>query len=350
MKPYKVALIQQETQVIVDPKQRDAIVKKNVDRVLELIDYSVARLGPVKLATYSEYGIIGQYRPRSVDEWLALAETVPGDVTEIFGKKARATGMYIAGNVYERNPDWPGRMFNTSFIVSPENGEVILKYHKHNGPNNLNTTYTGPGDVYTEYVEKYGEDALFPVVDTEIGRLACMSCTDIVFPEMARAFGLKGAEILIHPTAEPYAPEGPTWDALRRARAYENFCYLLSTNCGAFIGSNRPAAGYRGASQVISPMGDILGEVAGQGEAVITATIDIDRLRMQRTAKPESGHVWNSLVSLRADLFATIYKNANRWPNDGFAETPIQSTFETRKLAGEIIEDLIERKLLIRPE
>lgn len=63
MKPYSVALIQQQTRVIVDPKQRDEIVHANLERIFELIDWTVLRLGNVKLVTFSEYGIIGQYRP-----------------------------------------------------------------------------------------------------------------------------------------------------------------------------------------------------------------------------------------------------------------------------------------------
>ena len=349
MKPYRVALVQQETRVIVDTSQRDDIIQANLSRILELIDWTTMRLGGVKLAMFSEYGIIGQFRPRSVEEWLELAETIPGDVTEKIGAKAKALGMHIAGNLFERDADWPGRLLNTSFIVSPE-GKVILKYRKHNGPNNLNTTYTGPGDIHSEYVQRYGEEALFPVVDTEIGRLACMSCTDVVFPEMARAFGLKGAEVILHPTAEPYAPDHDAWDALRQARAYENMCYLLSCNAGAFIGSNRPKMGYRGKSMVVSPLGRIESIADAPGEAVVTSTIDIEAVRQERTRKPDAGHVFNSLVELRADLFAPIYQNAKRWPNDGWARRKIKTTAETRAVATEIIDRLIAEQKLIPPE
>jgi predicted amidohydrolase len=349
MKPYRVALVQQETRVIVDKRQRDDVIEANLARVLELIDWTVLRLGDVKLAMFSEYGIIGQFRPRSVEEWLEIAETIPGDVTEKIGAKAKSLGMFISGNLFERDPDWPGRLFNSSFIVSPE-GKVILKYRKHNGPNNLNTTYTGPGDVYTEYVERHGEDAFFPVVDTEIGQLACMSCTDIVFPEMARAFGLKGAEVILHPTAEPYAPDHDAWDALRQARAYENMCYLLSCNAGAFVGSNRPRMGYRGKSMVVSPLGRIESIAEAPGEAVVTGTLDIEALRLERTRKPDAGHVFNSLVELRADLFAPIYQQAKRWPNDGWMSRKLETTAETRAVATEIIDRLIAEKKLMPPE
>jgi predicted amidohydrolase len=349
MKPYRVALIQQQTRVIVDPKKRNEIINENLDRVFELLDWTVMRLGGVKLAAFSEYGIIGQYRPRSVDEWLELAETIPGEVTERIGKKARERGCHIAANLYERDDDWPGRLLNTSFIVSPE-GKVILKYRKNNGPNNLNTTYTGPGDVYSEYLNRYGEESIFPVVDTEIGRLACLTCTDLVFPEMARCLALRGAEMLIHLTAEPHAPEGEAWDILRRARAYENLCYFLSVNAGAFVGSNRPTSGYRGMSQVIDYLGHVQSVVSGSGEAVVTGTVDLNTLRWERTRMADTGHVWNFLIELRSDLYTNVYAKAKRWPNDGWRDRKLQSTDETRALARKIIERLIEEGTLIRPE
>ncbi|MBI4524969.1 MAG: hypothetical protein HY695_14295 [Deltaproteobacteria bacterium] len=349
MKPYRVALIQQQTRVIVDPRQRNEIVQENLDRIFELLDWTFLRLGGVRLAAFSEYGIIGQYRPRSVDEWLELAETIPGEVTEEIGKKARERGCYIAGNLYERDSEWPGRLFNTSFIVSPDS-QVILKYRKNNGPNNLNTIYTGPGDIYSEYVNRYGEDAVFPVVETEIGKLACLTCTDLVFPEMARCLALRGAEVLVHCTSEPHAPEGEAWDVLRRARAYENLCCFLSVNAGAFIGSNRPTSGYRGMTQIIDHMGHIQAVAPHPGEAVVTGTVDLNNLRWERTRMADSGHVWNFLIELRSDLYASEYAKANRWPNDGWRDKKLQSTDETRALARRIIERLIREGNLVPPD
>ncbi|MFQ5850327.1 MAG: nitrilase-related carbon-nitrogen hydrolase [Candidatus Binatia bacterium] len=258
-------------------------------------------------------------------------------------------GANLSGNLYERDKDWPGRLFNTSFIVSPER-TVILKYRKNNGPNNLNTTYTGPGDVYSDYVMRYGEDSMFSVAETEIGRLACLTCTDLVFFEVARCLALRGAELLIHCTSEPQAPEGEAWDILRRARAYENLCYFLSVNAGAFLGSNRPSSGYRGTSQVIDPMGRVQSVTPSPGEAVVTGTIDLDSLRWERTRMTDSGHVWNFLVELRSDLYASVYAKAKRWPNDGWRDRKLQGTDETRALAGQIIERLIQEGNLVRPE
>jgi predicted amidohydrolase len=351
MRPYKVALIQQETHVISDADipRAEEIKNKNLSRIFELADFATARLGKISLACYSEYGVIAQYRPRSVDTWLEIAETIPGPLTERIGKKAKELGCFFSGNAFERDPLWPGRLFNTSFIVDPD-GHLILKYRKQNGPNNLNTTYTGPGDVYTEYLDKHGPDSMFPVVETEIGVLGCMSCTDIIFPEVARALALKGAEVILHPTSEPYAPEHTTWDALRQARAYENLAYLLSTNAGAYYGSHRPTAGYRGHTMLVGPSGRVESIAEGSGELVVTGSIDIENLRYERTRKPGSGHVFNALVEMRADVFAPIYAAANRWPNDGWADRKLQSTDETRALASQIIDRLIAERKLIAPK
>ena len=191
---------------------------------------------------------------------------------------------------------------------------------------------------------------MFPVADTDIGRLGCLTCTDVVFPEMARCLALRGAEVLIHPTAEPYAPEGEAWDVLRRARAYENLCYFLSVNAGAFVGSNRPTGGYRGMTQVIDYMGHVQSAANAPGEAVVTGTVDIDNLRWERTRMADSGHVWNFLVELRSDMYAPVYAKAKRWPNDGWSDRKLQDTVETRAEARKIIERLVREGRLVKPE
>jgi predicted amidohydrolase len=350
VKPYKVALIQQETKVIVDPKQRDSIIEQNLDRIFELLNWTYNRVGEVRLAAFSEYGVIGQYRPRSVDEWIEIAETIPGPVTDRIAAEARRLGCYIMGNLYERDETWPGRLWNTNFIIDDE-GEIILKYRKNNGPNNLNTVYTGPGDVYDEYTARYGEMSMFPVVDTPLGVLGTLSCTDIIFPEMSRALALQGAEVLIHPTAEPWSDVDQMWDVFRRARANENLAYFLSVCAGAFLGSDRPRNGYRGHSQIIDHTGRIVSTAAGSGEAVCVGQVDINALREVRSRKPgASGHEWNQLVELRSDLFAEVYARAHRWPNNGWSKELISSTEETRAVAREIIDGLVGKGLIKLPD
>ena len=118
---------------------------------------------------------------KSAKDRSLLCVRIPGPEIQRLCDLAKTVDAYIAGMVWEIMDDWPDRYWNTAFICSPE-GEVVLKYHKHYDP----LGKTKPGDVLEEYVGRYGEDALFPVVDTPIGRLGCLTCYDINFPEMAR--------------------------------------------------------------------------------------------------------------------------------------------------------------------
>jgi predicted amidohydrolase len=98
---------------------------------------------------------------------------------------------------------------------------------------------------------------------------------------MARALALQGAEVLIHPTAEPWSDVDQEWDLFRRVRACENWAYLASVAAGAFVGSDRPKDGYRGHSQVIDFHGNV---------------------------------EWNYLAQLRSDLYAEVYKRLTGGP------------------------------------
>lgn len=347
-RPYKVAMIQAETQVVVNPRDRDRLVGQNLDRILELLEWVFLRIDKVRLAITPEYSLMGQYRPRTVEQWLEIALPIPNQFTEKAGEHAKKYNCYIQLHFLERNDDWPGRYFNTTVVIAPS-GEIVLTYRKHNGPNNLNTSYTGPADVYSEYVERYGKDALFPVVDTEIGRLGVMVCGDLQYPEMSRALALKGAEVILHPTAEPFRPESDAWDAMRRARAIENVSYFISVNSGAFLGSQRPRSGYAGRSQAYGPTGEVLAMIPEAGEAVSVCTVDIDRLRIQRAGATASGHTANTLATLRSDLFAEIYTEAGRYPNDAFADRLLSAPSECREIAAKIVDDLVAKEILVRP-
>ncbi len=348
MVPYDVALIQSPCHVVRRLDERDSLIQQNVKRIRELAGFAINRVGEIKLAVTGEYSLFGQYRPRSVDEWIEMALPLPNFATDMLAETAAKLSLYMVGHFLERHSEFPGRYFNTTVVLDP-NGKIALAYRKHNGPNNLNTTYTGPGDVYRRFVEVFGEDALFPVADTPIGRLGVLVCGDIQYPEVARCLALKGAEILIHPTAEIYRRSQGGWEAMRIARAAENKAYLLSCTTAAFLGTDRPEFGYRGRSQIISPDGDILAVVDGTGEAIISASIDVDRLRWRKTRVAGSGHNYNPTVLCRADLYAREYQKALSWPTGAFEDKPLRSTRDCQSIASEIIARQIAAGRLNRP-
>ncbi len=348
MYPYDVALIQSPCQVIRRRDERDEIIKQNIKRIIQLTSFAANRVGEIKIAVAGEYSLYGMYRPRSLEEWIELALPIPNFATDMLAEFAVKSEIYITGHFMERHSEFPGRYFNTTVLIDP-NGKIVLTYRKHNGPNNLNTSYTGPGDVYQKFVSVFGEDALFPVADTPIGRIGIMVCGDIQYPEVARALCLKGAEILLHPTAEIYRRSHAGWEAMRVARAAENKAYLLSCTTASFLGTDRPEFGYRGRSQIISPDGDILAIVDGPGEAVISAAVDVDRLRWRKTRVAASGHNYNPTVLCRADLYGREYFRAISWPTGVFEEKPFRSNTECQTVAAKIIERQIADGRLHRP-
>ena len=349
MNPYDVALIQTVPHVVRNLAERDEVIDRNLERIGQLVGFTCNRTGEIKLAVTGEYCLFGQFRPRSVEEWIRVALPIPNRFTDRLGEIAARNGCYLTGHFLERIDSWPDRYFNTGILVAPS-GDIVLKYHKHNGPNNLNTNYTGPADIYTEYVERFGVDALFPVADTPIGRIGMFICGDVQYPEMSRCLALKGAEILVYPTADIYRRAQEGWEAMRRARAVENGVYLLSCSVGGFQGTDRPVDGWRGRSQVYGPDGATLVIADGAGEAVVTCSIDVDRLRLRKTHFGESGHAYNPMVLMRSDLFAAEYARAKRWPNDAFLKAPLHSSADARAIARGIGERLISEEKLLRPK
>lgn len=107
-----------------------------------------------------------------------MALPIPNYATDMLAESCVKMKLYMTGHFLECHKDFPELYFNTTVIIDPS-GKIILSYRKHNGPNNLNTSYTGPGDVYKRFVEVLGEDNIFPVVDTPIGRLGVFVCGDI---------------------------------------------------------------------------------------------------------------------------------------------------------------------------
>jgi predicted amidohydrolase len=281
---YAVAAVQTDLWPVVPeaggppvPGNRD----RNLARAIQLIRRQ-ARWNPARLYVLPEFFLTGSGgvgRPGPARDLMCV--TLPGPELEPLAALAREIGAFIAGMVFEVIPRWPDRYWNTAFILDPR-GEVILRYRKHYDP----TGITRPGDVLAEYVEHFGEDALFPVVDTEIGRLACLTCYDINFPEVARALALKGAEVLIHPTAEGRAPflmpDTGGWDLARRVRAYENLCFLVSANLGRTRESDLPEERMGGSSRIINWDGRVLVAADSIGELILQTEIDLGELRRQR--------------------------------------------------------------------
>ncbi|WOX07256.1 carbon-nitrogen hydrolase family protein [Microbulbifer pacificus] len=120
------------------------------------------------------------------------------------------------------------------------------------------------------------------VSPTPWGTLGLSICFDLRFPELYRQMAMAGAEIFTVPAAFTHTTGQAHWMTLLRARAIENGCFVIAAGQG---GQHSPKRRTWGHSAIIDPWGEILAE-AGEGEAVITATLDAEKLKRVRSDMP----------------------------------------------------------------
>src|SRR5262245_23469139 len=194
-----------------------AIVHSTFDRWRQLIDGTAGRAAGGHILLFPELAIQGFPGKETAAEWLEKAcIEIPGPETDRLAEKAREYGVYIGANGYERDPEWPGRYFNCSFLIDPS-GEVILKYRRINSVQSVS-----PHDILDQYLDRYGVEGTFPVADTPLGKIAMMPCGEIMYPEAARMFMFRGAEVLLHPTSDMGTYDRMGWESCKIARAAEN--------------------------------------------------------------------------------------------------------------------------------
>jgi len=232
---------------------------------------------PVRLVVLPEYLLTGFPLGESMAAWRDKAALeIGGPEYERLGEIAQRHKIFLAGNVYEADPNFPELFFQASFVIGPA-GDVILRYRRM-----ISLYSPTPYDVWDRYLEIYGMEGVFPVADTDIGALAPIASEEILYPELARCFAVRGAEIFLHSSSEVGSPMLTQKDVAKRARAIENMAYVVSANSAAIAGTPFPAASTDGMSKVVNYDGKVLAE-AGTGETMnANALIDLPALRAYR--------------------------------------------------------------------
>ena len=117
------------------------------------------------------------------------AEPIPGPSTEGFGALAKELGIVLVLSLFEKRA--PGLYHNTAVVIEKD-GAIAGKYRKMHIPDDpayYEKFYFTPGDLGFEPIE------------TSVGKLGVLVCWDQWYPEAARLMAMKGAELLIYPTA-----------------------------------------------------------------------------------------------------------------------------------------------------
>ncbi len=315
-----------------------AVLARNTERLIGLIREACAGPERPDLVVFPEFALTGPPLAMKVPEWIArTCSSIPGPLTLPLQALARELGIYISGNLFEAPPEWPGRYFNSSFIIDRK-GEVILNYRRIN-----TAAFPSPHDFMSDYLAATPKDKVFPVVDTELGRLATIPCGEIVVPEVARVFMMQGAEVILHPTNSKYSAGQ---EAAKVARACENMCYLVSANVAGPIGFSPDNSIMGGRSHILDHHGETIAyqEDAGEGVAV-SGIIDIETLRADRRA--DTG-VHNPLLRARFEMYRPYYEAARFYPADHFRRAPMTDPVETGAAVA-IARSKLERAGVLEP-
>ncbi len=304
-----------------------AAMLASIERIGTQIRSAKAFIGPdLKLVVLPEYFMTSYPLGDTIDGWAAKAAIAPGGAEyDALGKLAADNAIYLSGNVYETDEHFPGLYFQTCFITAPT-GDVILRYRR------LISMYTPtPHDVWDRYLDIYGIEGVFPVADTELGRLACCASEEILFPEVCRAHALRGAEIILHSSSEVASPDLTPKDVAKRARAIENLVYVVSANTGGLYGAGIPPASTDRMSKIVDYKGNVLCNAASGESVAANASIDLAALRhwRQRPGMP------NYFGRQRLEVFAESYRGTVYPPNtllkDGKHVVPERSHFIERQ-------------------
>ncbi len=280
-----------------------AIVHKSLDACDAQLQMAAARRADLVL--FPEYILGGPE-----DDMRGVID-FPGPEIERVQKLAQKYKVFIGAHAYARDAMFPGRYFNVSFLVN-RSGDVVLKF------NRIHTYHShSPHDFWQRFLDKVGIEGAFPVARTELGNIAMMPSMELMFPEIARMFTLRGAEVILHDTAEAICDV-----SVKRTRAVENMVFLMSANTPAQIGPKSMRVG----SRIIDWEGEVMAEVADGKAGQCTAILDVEGLRQRRSdsdvAVPAArGYIdVNYLARLRTEVVRDIYNATSLFPIDTYKD------------------------------
>ena len=229
------------------------------------------------------------------------AEQIPGPSTELFGALAKELGIVLVLSLFERRA--PGLYHNTA-VVLERDGSIAGKYRKMHIPDDpayYEKFYFTPGDLG------------FEPIDTSVGRLGVLVCWDQWYPEAARLMAMRGAELLIYPTAigwessdteEEKARQLGAWVTVQRGHAVANGLPVISVNR---TGHEPDPSGqtngiqFWGNSFVAGPQGELITTLPNDEETV--RVVEVDKLRSEQVRR-----WWPFFRDRRIDAFEGLTK------------------------------------------
>ncbi len=230
-----------------------------------------------------------------------LAETIPGPSTAFYGDIAARNSIVLVTSLFEKRA--PGLYHNTA-VVFDTDGSIAGKYRKMHIPDDpayYEKFYFTPGDLG------------FEPIRTSKGVLGVLVCWDQWYPEAARIMAMRGAEMLIYPTAIGWESSDPdsekarqldAWMLSQRGHAVANGLPVISVNrVGHEADPSGQTNGIRfwGNSFVAGPQGELVYRAPDSAE--IASIVEIDTARTESVRR-----IWPFFRDRRIDSYDTILK------------------------------------------
>jgi N-carbamoylputrescine amidase len=227
-----------------------------------------------------------------------LAEPIPGPSSEHLSKVAREGKAVVVASLFERRA---AGLYHNTAVVFDADGAMLGLYRKMHIPDDplyYEKYYFTPGDLGWR---------VFPTRPAKVGTLVCW---DQWYPEAARLTALRGAELLVYPTAIGWHPaekaeygedQRSAWETAQRAHAIANGVFVAAVNR---VGHEGPAGGgleFWGGSFVCDPFGKVLARGSDDKDELLI--VDCDRKRIEDVRRN-----WPFLRDRRIDAYDGLTK------------------------------------------
>jgi len=232
----------------------DASLQRALDALAE------AAANGAHMVVYPELAFTPFYpQEHAGDDFLSLAEPIPGPTTARFQEAAKAHGVVVVINLYERDGD---KAYDTSPVIDADGTllGVTRMMHITDYACFHEQGYYTPGDTGA------------PVFDTAVGRVGVAICYDRHFPEYMRALGVQQADLVIIPQAgaKDEWPDGLYEAELQVASFQNGYFTALANRVG-----EEPKLTFAGGSFVCAPSGVVIAQAPFEEEAILYAEIDV---------------------------------------------------------------------------
>jgi len=271
----------------------------NRSRLVEKI-HRLAREGAELVVLQELHDSLYFCQVESVDNF-DLAVGIPSDVTDTYAEAARSAGVVLVTSLFERRA---AGLYHNTAVVFERDGSIAGKYRKMHIPDDpayYEKFYFTPGDLG------------FEPIQTSVGRLCVLVCWDQWYPEAARLMAMRGAEMLIYPTAigwessdsnDEKMRQREAWVTVQRGHAVANGLPVITVNRVGHEPDPSGATGgiqFWGTSFVAGPQGEFIYRAPDDTEA--EAVIDVDLRRSEQVRR-----WWPFLRDRRIESFGGLHR------------------------------------------